>query len=278
MSRQRHTPEQIIRKLAEGQKLLAGGMDLEGVCRQLEIAESTWARWLAQYGGMKADDAKRLKELEAENARLKKLLAEAELDKSDAQGVGGGKLLTPNRRRAAVTMLRDRFVVSEQRACQVVGQHRSTQRLDAPVPPDDEAELRSPLRAFSRRRPGGDGGALRKSCAGPAGRSTTSGSVAYGATRASRSRSRLARSGWSGSAPTSAMSPIAPNALWALDFQFDHTIDHRQVKMLNIVDEYTRECLAIRVDHSITADDVVAVLDRLADGRIIGWSRVDRIC
>lgn len=81
MSRRRHTPEQIIRKLAEGQKLLAGGMTVEQVCRQFAIAESTWARWLGQYGGMKADDAKRLKELEGENARLKRLLAEAELDK-----------------------------------------------------------------------------------------------------------------------------------------------------------------------------------------------------
>ena len=79
--RRRHTPEQIIRKLAEGNKLQAGGMDLEDVCRELGIAESTWHRWVAQYGGMKANDAKRLKELEGENARLKKLLAEAELDK-----------------------------------------------------------------------------------------------------------------------------------------------------------------------------------------------------
>ena len=73
--RRRHTPEQIIRKLAEGNKLLAGGQDLEDVCRHLEIAESTWHRWLAQYGGMKANDAKRLKELEGENVRLKKLVA-----------------------------------------------------------------------------------------------------------------------------------------------------------------------------------------------------------
>lgn len=80
--RRRHTPEQIIRKLAEGNKFLAAGTDLAEVCRQLEIAESTWHRWLAQYGGMKANDAKRLKELEVENARLKKLLAEAELDKA----------------------------------------------------------------------------------------------------------------------------------------------------------------------------------------------------
>lgn len=90
MARRRHTPEQIIRKLAHGQKLLAGGMDLEEVCRQLEIAESTWARWLNQYGGMKADDAKRLKELEGENARLKKLLAEAELDKLMLKEIAAG--------------------------------------------------------------------------------------------------------------------------------------------------------------------------------------------
>jgi putative transposase len=80
--RRRHTPEQIIRKLAEGNKLLAPGQDLEAVCRHLEIAESTWHRWLAQYGGMKANDAKWLKELEIENARLKRLLADAELDKA----------------------------------------------------------------------------------------------------------------------------------------------------------------------------------------------------
>ena len=60
--RRRHTPDQIIRKLAEGNKLLASGQELAEVCRHLEIAESTWHRWLAQYGGMKANEAKRLKE------------------------------------------------------------------------------------------------------------------------------------------------------------------------------------------------------------------------
>lgn len=88
--RRRHTPDQIIRKLAEGHKLLAGGKDLEEVCRHLEVAESTWHRWLAQYGGMKANDAKRLKELELENARLKRLLAEAELDKSMLKEIAEG--------------------------------------------------------------------------------------------------------------------------------------------------------------------------------------------
>ena len=80
MTRRRHTPDQIIRKLAEGNKLLAGGTELDEVCRHLQIAESTWHRWIAQYGGMKANDAKRLKELEGENARLKKLVANQALD------------------------------------------------------------------------------------------------------------------------------------------------------------------------------------------------------
>ena len=78
--RRRHTPDQIIRKLNEGHKQLAAGKELDEVYRHLEIAESTWHRWLAQYGGIKASDAKRLKELELENARLKKLVANQALD------------------------------------------------------------------------------------------------------------------------------------------------------------------------------------------------------
>jgi len=83
--RRRHTADEVIRKLAEAHQQLATGKELDEVCRHLEIAESTWHRWLAQYGGMKANDAKRLKELEAENVRLKKLLAEAERDKSGSR-------------------------------------------------------------------------------------------------------------------------------------------------------------------------------------------------
>ncbi len=60
------------------------------------------------------------------------------------------------------------------------------------------------------------------------------------------------------------MCPIRPDALWALDFQFDSTIDGRQVKLLNVIDEYTRECLAIVVDHSIDAETVVGTLTRLS--------------
>jgi putative transposase len=80
MKNRRHTPEQVIRKLTEGDKLLAQGKGIDEVARHLEISEQTFYRWRNQYGGMKADDAKRLKELERENGRLKKIVADQALD------------------------------------------------------------------------------------------------------------------------------------------------------------------------------------------------------
>lgn len=80
MARRRHTPEQIVRKLREADRLLAEGADVAAVARHLEVSEPTYHRWRAQYGGMKADDAKRLKELERENRELKEIVADKELE------------------------------------------------------------------------------------------------------------------------------------------------------------------------------------------------------
>ena len=78
----RHSPEQIVRKLQEADAMLTVGKTLGQVCQALEVSEQTFHRWRNQYGGMKAQEAKRLRELEEENRRLKKFLAEAELDKA----------------------------------------------------------------------------------------------------------------------------------------------------------------------------------------------------
>jgi putative transposase len=80
--RKRHSPEQIIRKLRDADAMMAAGRTIGEVCQALEVSEQTFQRWRNQYGGMKAEEAKRLKKLEEENQRLKKLLAEAELDKA----------------------------------------------------------------------------------------------------------------------------------------------------------------------------------------------------
>lgn len=79
--RRRHDPEQIVRKLRDADAMLNAGRELAEVVQHLEVSEQTYYRWRNQYGGMKADEARRLKELEEENKRLKRLLADAELDK-----------------------------------------------------------------------------------------------------------------------------------------------------------------------------------------------------
>jgi transposase-like protein len=82
MSKKRQTAEQIIPKLREAEVALGRGATVSQACRKLGVTEQTYYRWRKEYGGLRLDQAKRLKELEKENARLKKLLAEAELDKA----------------------------------------------------------------------------------------------------------------------------------------------------------------------------------------------------
>jgi putative transposase len=89
--RQRHTPEQIISKLREAEVKLAKGTALAQVCKDLAITEPTYYRWRKEYGGLKLDQARRLKDLEKENGRLKRLLADAELDKAILKEAVAGK-------------------------------------------------------------------------------------------------------------------------------------------------------------------------------------------
>ncbi|WP_087077001.1 IS3 family transposase [Mycobacterium dioxanotrophicus] len=263
--RRRHTPDQIIRKLAEGNKLLASGQELAEVCRHLEIAESTWHRWLAQYGGMKANDAKRLKELEAENARLKKLVANQALDIDMLKEIFVGKLLTPNRKRRAATMLRERFGVSQRRACTVVGLHRSTMRLTPSPIATEEAELRAWLRRFSIDRPRWGWRRAAKMARRAGWKINNKRIRRLWREEGLRVPQRRRKKRLTGiGVAVGAMSPIRPNVIWAMDFQFDTTADGRTIKMLNVIDEFTREALAIEVARSIDADGVVEVLDRLA--------------
>lgn len=88
--RKRHSAEQIVKKLRDAETMLSAGKTVAEVVQALEISEQSYYRWKAKYGGMQAGEAKRLKELEVENARLKKLLAEAELDKAMLKELASG--------------------------------------------------------------------------------------------------------------------------------------------------------------------------------------------
>lgn len=162
-------------------------------------------------------------------------------------------------------MVRDRFGVSERRACQVVGQHRSTQRLVPPPITDEEAQLREFLRDFSKRRPRW-GWRRAAKAARRAGWVVNDKRIRRlwrdEGLRVPRKRRKQPLRGIG--AHVGSMCPIQPNVVWALDFQFDVTVDGRTLKLLNVIDEFTRECLAIEVARSIDADHVVTVLRRLS--------------
>jgi len=90
MKRRRHTPEQVIRKLREAERLLGEGKTIPEAAKAIEISEQTYHRWRNQYGGMKADDAKRLKELERENGRLKAIVADQALENRALKEISRG--------------------------------------------------------------------------------------------------------------------------------------------------------------------------------------------
>ena len=86
----RRTPEQIIRKLRQAEVLSAQGKTVEQICRELGVSDATYYKWRKDYGGMGMDQAKRLKELEAENARLKRVVADLSLDNQILKDVASG--------------------------------------------------------------------------------------------------------------------------------------------------------------------------------------------
>jgi transposase-like protein len=91
MKGRKHTPEQIVRKLREGERMLGEGKSLSEVAKSLEISDYTYLRWRNQYGGMKADDAKELRRLKDENVRLKRVVADLTLDNAMLKEVARGK-------------------------------------------------------------------------------------------------------------------------------------------------------------------------------------------
>ncbi len=164
-------------------------------------------------------------------------------------------------------VLCERFGVSERRACRVTGQYRSTQRRPRRPRPAEEDKLRRRLRAIARRHPRWgwkmahrllrrEGWVINRKRIRRLWREE-------GLRRPPQCRKRRRVR------PDSSerLQATRPNHVWALDFQFDETANQRRLKLLNIVDEFTREALAMRVDRTCTADDVVATIEALVAER-----------
>ncbi|MCH9667173.1 MAG: IS3 family transposase [Actinomycetia bacterium] len=260
--RKRNSAEDIVRKLRRADELAAEGKTGEEIAAELAVSPATLYNWRRTYGGMDTEAAKELKGLREQNARLKRLLADAELEKDALREVAKGKILSPAAKRRAVDMLKDTLSMSERLACRAVGLARSTyRRLPlAQTPTDPDADMRAWLRAYAAKHPCHG---FRRAWA----------ALRYDECREVNKKrihrlwreeglqvkivSPRKRAGVSSVPPIAA---DAPGVVWAIDFQFDSTVDGKAIKIASMVDEHTRESLLNLVERSITGEALVAEL------------------
>jgi len=139
----------VLSQIASLRKVVSGGQTgadraALDVCRRHGISTATFYNWKAKYGGLDVSEAKRLRALEDENARLKKLLADAMLDQAMLKELLGKKMVRPVDKRASVARLQSEFSVSQRRACRVIGADRTSMRYRTRRAPD--TALRQPWR------------------------------------------------------------------------------------------------------------------------------------
>ncbi|MFG6284722.1 IS3 family transposase [Sphingomonas sp. S6] len=253
MKRKQFSEEQIIGILKEAE---AGAVVTE-LCRKHGMSSATYYAWKAKFGGLEVSDAKRLRSLEEENARLKRLLADTMLDNAGLKDLLSKKLVTPAAKRQAVAHLQATLGMSERRACAVVGADRTSMRYRSCRA--DDGDLRSQLceLAQQRRRFGyrrlhillrRDGITIN--------RKKTQRLYREEGLTVRRRKGRRRAVGARAPSPVLAL----PNQRWSLDFVHDQLVTGRRFRVLNIVDDVTRECLRAVVDTSISGRRVVREL------------------
>ncbi|MAM94988.1 IS3 family transposase [Parvibaculum sp.] len=264
MPQKKHKPEEIVAKLRQVDVLLSQGRSVGEAVRTIGVTQFTYYRWRKEFGGLKGDQVKRLKELEKENDRLRKAVSDLTLEKLILKEAAFGKLLSPARRRRCVDHVVAKFSVSERFACKVLGQHRSTQRKKPHCRADEDALTADIIRLASRY---GRYGYRRITAM------LRSEGWTVNAKRVERiwrreglkvpqkqpKRGRL----WLKDGSCIRLRPEHPNHVWSYDFVEGRTHNGRKFRMLNIIDEFTRECLAIRIDRKLNSTDVIDALSDL---------------
>nr|WP_097462131.1 IS3 family transposase [Mangrovitalea sediminis] len=255
MKRSRYTEEQIAFALKQAEL----GTPVPEVCRKMGISDATFYAWRKKFGGLGPSEVKRLKQLEEENNRLKKLVADLSLDKAMLQDVLFKKGLRPARKRQLVDDLQQRFGVSQRQACAVLMLSRASYRYKSIA--RDATALSMRIREITQVR------------------------VHYGYRRV---HVQLQREGWEDNhkrvyrlyreqglslrlkrprrnKAAKRRQPLQqathPNHIWGMDFVSDALFDGRRLRLLTIVDLFTRECLGIMVGQSLKGSDVTEALN-----------------
>ena len=263
MAIKRNKPEEIVTKLRQVEVLVGQGKARIVAIREIGVVEQTYYRWRKQYGGMGTDQLKELKRLQKENDRLRRAVSDLTLEKlilSEA----AGKLLSPARRRACINQVRNKLNVSKRLICRILGQHRSTQRRQPRGRADEErlvADMIELTRQYGRYGYRRVAALLRD-----AGWQISDGRVerlwrreGLKVPMKQPKRGRL----WLNDGSCIRLRPERRDHVWSYDFVHHRTDDGKVFRTLNILDEYSRECLAIRVKRKLNSTDVMDVLTDL---------------
>ncbi|WP_154664455.1 IS3 family transposase [Pseudodonghicola xiamenensis] len=264
MAGKREKPEDIVLKLRQVEVLQGQGSSVQEAVRQIGVTVQTYYRWRKQYGGTSRDQLKRLKELEAENTRLRRAVSDLTLDKMILAEAAPGKLLSPSRRRQCIDHVRQTLSVSERRVCRTLGQHRSTQRK-VPCGRPDEIRLTEDIIALAEEF-GRYGYRMITGMLNNSGWHVNHKRVARNwrqeGLKVPRKQPRKGRL-WLNDVSCVRLRPERPNHVWSYDFVQDRTHDGRIFRTLNIIDEFTKEALVIRVKRKLNSTDVVDALTDL---------------
>ncbi|MDR9839886.1 IS3 family transposase [Herbaspirillum huttiense] len=261
MKRSKFTEQQIAYALKQAEL----GTPVEEVCRKMGISDATFYNWKKKYGGLGPSEVRRLKQLEEENIKLKKLVADLSLDKAMLQDVLGKKALKPSRKRLLIEELRNRYQASLTQTCALFKMSRSlyayqSKARDATPLVMRIKEITATRVHYGYRRVH----VMLKREGWPDNHKRV-----YRLYQAEGLSLRLKRPKRNKSARLRQPKQIATaiNQIWSMDFVADALFDGRRLRALTVVDNYTRESLAIDVGQNLKGDDVVNTLNRIATYR-----------
>jgi putative transposase len=252
----RFTETQIVGILKEHE----AGIATKDLCRRHGISPATFYNWKAKFGGMEISDVAKMKALEDENRRLKRIVADQALNIDVLKMAASGKILMPAQKRRVVQAVREQFDISERQACRYLRINRRMIRYVRIVKDDVVLRARLEELAAERRRFGFRRLAVLLRRDGLIVNIKRVLRVYREANLQVRKRVRRRVALGRGS-PASIVT--RPNERWSLDFVHDTLESGRRIRTLNIVDDFTRECLAIEVDTSPSGTRVARVLDAI---------------
>ncbi len=238
------------------------GQTIAEICQKLGVSEQTFYRWKKKFGSMGVAEVRRLKQLEDENAKLKRLVVDLSLDKAILQDVLRKKGLTPDQRRGLVGYARDAYRVTERRACRVLCASRATIRYVSVKPGQEDLRMR--IKEIA---------AVRSSWGSPrihvllrregwlVNHKRTERLFRLEGLNLRRNRPRRRKAVVTRGPSVAAM---RKDERWSMDFMHDQLQDGRGIRVLTVVDQYTREALATEARGSFSAHDVIDVLNRLS--------------